>query len=97
MCEAECLFCPCCRATQQRVISRDCGKRECGAVERLNLPGLYCKRCVDIYCREVGLKCCNEEWVLQREVDPTPRGKRCVVKVRTLVDVFGLEAKRLGL
>ena len=28
-------------------------------------------------------------------MDPTPRGKRCVVKVRKLIDVFGLEAKRL--
>ena len=95
MCQAECLFCPCCRVPQQRVIVRDCKVKLCLGVARYNIPGVYCGRCKSVYCREIGLLCCSKEWV-KEEFDATPRHQRCVVKVKSLATVFELEALRLG-
>ena len=93
MCLAHCLFCPCCRAAQQRVIVVDCKNVHCAMITRENYAGLYCDRCVDIYCRVVGLLCYRGEWPAV-EFDATPRALRWVVKVKHLADVQNLEACR---
>ena len=84
MCSAECRRCMCCRALDYALIVSDCKVKKCSGIILKNIAGGYCKKCKNDYCREVGLLCCEEEWVVDGGFDARERETRQVVAVKSM-------------
>ena len=92
MCSAECRRCKCCRTLDYALIVYDCKDNKCRGIILKNIAGGYCDKCKNAYCREVGLLCCEEEWVVDGGFDARERESRQVVVVKSMRELAAHKA-----